>query len=227
MRTKAKIIIDTLYMYFVNNSSTRAISNFFLDRCDYYVSHVSIYKWIHKFAHVFKQIALYLAPTSLNQSDEWHADETVIKIKGKKFYIWTLIDSEIRFVIYYHLTQSREATEAFALFNTVEKKHGAPLSILSDRLLNYTMPVKTIFSKAQHIKVQKFSDDIINNLIDVTSNTLLFTHYLDSFSNISILINFFHFKLTDSILFSDYITISVLTTALYTVQVKILINFCK
>ena len=31
-------------------------------------------------------------------SDEWHADETVVKILGKKYYIWFIIDSESRFV---------------------------------------------------------------------------------------------------------------------------------
>ncbi|MGL5904113.1 MAG: DDE-type integrase/transposase/recombinase, partial [Cetobacterium sp.] len=46
----------------------------------------------------------------LNLSDEWHVDETVIKIKGKRYYIWTLIDSETRYVIDWYLTKSREAS---------------------------------------------------------------------------------------------------------------------
>lgn len=33
-------------------------------------------------------------------SDEWHADETVVKILGKKYYIWFIIDSETSFVLY-------------------------------------------------------------------------------------------------------------------------------
>jgi hypothetical protein len=42
IRTKVKLIIDALYIYFINNTSTRAISNFFKDRYGYYASHVSI-----------------------------------------------------------------------------------------------------------------------------------------------------------------------------------------
>jgi len=166
MRTKLKIIIDALYMYFVNNSSTRAISNFFKDRYDYYISHVSIHKWTIKFAGVFRQIIETLIPDTLSHSDEWHADETVIKIHGKKYYIWTLIDSETRYVINYHLTTSREGKEAYALFHWSKKKYGSPASIVSDRLPSYNMPVKTVFSNSRHIKVQKFTDDITNNLIE-------------------------------------------------------------
>lgn len=32
-------------------------------------------------------------------SDEWHADETVVKISGQKYYIWFIIDSEARFIL--------------------------------------------------------------------------------------------------------------------------------
>ena len=166
MRTNIKLIIDALYMYFVNNSSTRAISNFFKDRYDYYVSHVTIHHWTTKFADVFKQIANTFMPKSLSQSDEWHADETIIKIHGKKYYVWTLIDSETRYIIDYHLTESRDASEAFALFYSAKHKHGSPKSIVSDRLPSYNTPVKSVFYNSKHIKVQKFSDDITNNLIE-------------------------------------------------------------
>jgi transposase-like protein len=107
-----------------------------------------------------------LMPDSLNQSDEWHTDETVINIHGKRYYIWTLIDSETRYVIDYHLSDSRESGEAFALFNSANNSHGSPNAIVSDRLPSYTIPVKSIFKNAKHIKVQKFSDDITNNLIE-------------------------------------------------------------
>ena len=37
-------------------------------------------------------------------SDEWYADETVVKISGVKHYLWFVVDSETRFVIGYHLS---------------------------------------------------------------------------------------------------------------------------
>lgn len=46
-------------------------------------------------------------------SDEWHADETVVKISGKKYYVWFIIDSETRFVLGFHLSPHRDSPQAF------------------------------------------------------------------------------------------------------------------
>lgn len=197
IRTNINIIVDALYLYFINNSSTRAISYFFADRYDFKISHVAIYKWIIKFAPIFKSIADKYTPDSLTFSDEWHADETVINILGKRHYIWTLIDSETRFVIAYHLSPSREASEAFALFNYAKNKFGQPPSIVSDRLPSYTFPVKSVFPDAQHIKVQKFSDDITNNLIESFFSKFKAHHKahrgLKSFDSVNNLLSAFFF----------------------------------
>ena len=53
-------------------------------------------------------------------SDEWHADETVIKINGQKYYIWFIIDSETRFVLGFHLSPHKGSGQAFALLNSVK-----------------------------------------------------------------------------------------------------------
>ncbi|MGL5901454.1 MAG: DDE-type integrase/transposase/recombinase, partial [Cetobacterium sp.] len=110
LRTNINVVIDALYMYFVHSATTRAISQYLLDRKNIKISHVSIYKWIKGFGGIFKDIVSKYTPQNLNLSDEWHVDETVIKIKGKRYYIWTLIDSETRYVIDWYLTKSREAS---------------------------------------------------------------------------------------------------------------------
>lgn len=165
-RTPLNLIIHALYLYFVNNSSTRNIANFFNDRFNYKVSHVSIHKWTRRFSPIFTQLMEEYRPENLHDSDEWHVDETVVKIQGKRHYIWTLIDSETRYIMAWHLTKSREASEAFKLFNYAKDKYGSPKSIVSDRLPSYTFPVKSVFPNTKHIKVQKFSDTITNNLIE-------------------------------------------------------------
>lgn len=38
-------------------------------------------------------------PTINFNPDEWHADETVAKIGGKKYYLWLILDSETLFVL--------------------------------------------------------------------------------------------------------------------------------
>ncbi len=44
-------------------------------------------------------------------SDEWHAEETVVKIKGVKHYIWFIIYSETRFVLGFQLYPNRDSPQ--------------------------------------------------------------------------------------------------------------------
>jgi len=52
-------------------------------------------------------------------SDEWHVDETVVKIAAKKYYLWFVIDSETRFILGFHLSPYRDSRQAFVLLNSV------------------------------------------------------------------------------------------------------------
>lgn len=123
-------------------ATTRAISQYLLDCKNIKISHVSIYKWIKSFGGIFKDIVSKYTPQNLNLSDEWHLDETIIKIKGKRDYILTLIDSKTRYVIDWYLRESREVTSAFQ----VKKRFGAPKSIVSDRFSSYNILTKIVFS---------------------------------------------------------------------------------
>jgi len=85
-------------------------------------------------------------PDSLNESDEWYVDETVVKIQGQKYYIWVMIDSETRYILDFHLSTYR--------YN------------VSDRYRSYNISASLIFDSSEHIKVQSFQDDIKNNVIE-------------------------------------------------------------
>jgi len=98
-------------------------------------------------------------------SDEWHADETVVKVAGVKHYIWFVVDSETRFIIGFHLSPHRNSPQAFSVLETASKC-GKPNAIVSDRYSAYKMPVKSIFKEVRHIRVESFNDDITNNLIE-------------------------------------------------------------
>ena len=78
-------------------------------------------------------------------SDEWHADETVVKIAGVKHYIWFIIDSETRFVIGFHLFPHRDSPQAVSLFSEAVKL-GKPSAVVSDRYSAYKVPVKSILT---------------------------------------------------------------------------------
>lgn len=128
------------------------------------ISHVTVSDWCKKFAPIFHNKMITLMPALDFNSDEWHADEIVVKILGEKYYIWFIIDSETRFVLGFHLSPHRDSPQAFSLFNSV-KNYGKSKSIVSDRYSAYKVPTKAIFD-VPHIRVASFEDDISNNVIE-------------------------------------------------------------
>lgn len=124
-------IISAINLYYSPNATTRAISTYLLDYMNIKVSHVTICKWIKKFDKYFKSISDELTTNLyLGDSDEWHADETVVKINGKKHYLWICIDSETRFITSWNLNKFRGSKCAFSLSKKA-KTFGSPKSIVT------------------------------------------------------------------------------------------------
>ena len=165
MRYPVQMIITALSMFYLGKNSFRNISLILKTAFNIKVSHTTISNWCMKFAPMFDDMRIQLVPLLDLNSDEWHADETVIKIAGVKHYIWFIIDSETRFVIGFHLSPHRDSPQAVSLFSEAVKL-GKPSAVVSDRYSAYKVPVKSIFDGAKHIRVQSFKDDISNNLIE-------------------------------------------------------------
>lgn len=169
MRHTSFIIFTVLTQYFIGKNSSRDISNILLMLYNIKLSHVTIAEWCKKFAPFFHSLSLQMMPSMNFDSDEWHTDETVVKIKGKKHYLWFIIDSETRFIIGFHLSPHRDSPQAHSLLSAASKM-GNPKKIVSDRYYAYNIPVKCFFPNARHIRVESFKDDISNNLIEAFNN---------------------------------------------------------
>ncbi|WP_142414231.1 IS6 family transposase [Hathewaya massiliensis] len=170
MRFSLHTILTALTLYFLNNSSTRAISQFLLVSSNIKVSHVTIANWTNKFAPYFKAKADKFK-TNLNlQSDDWHADETVVFINGERYYLWLAIDSETRFVLAFHLTKSRSEDSAFTLINQA-KQFGTPTNFITDRLPSYNQAAAKLLNESKHVPVAPMSSDVTNNLIESFNKT--------------------------------------------------------
>ena len=82
-RFSINTIINAINLYYSLNATTRAISTYLLDYMNIKVSHVTISKWIKKFDKYFKSISDELTKNLyLGDSDECHANETVVKNLG-------------------------------------------------------------------------------------------------------------------------------------------------
>ena len=142
-----------LSMFYLGKNSFRNISLILKTAFNIKVSHTTVSNWCVKFAPMFDDMRIQLVSLLDLNSDEWHADETVVKIAGVKHYIWFIIDSETRFVIGFHLSPHRDSPQAVSLFSEVVKL-GKPSAIVSDRYSAYKVPVNSIFDGAKHICVQ-------------------------------------------------------------------------
>lgn len=165
MRYPVHLIITTLCMFYLGKNSFRNISLILRTAFNVKVSHTTISKWCTRFAPLFDDMRIQLLPLLDFNSDEWHADETVVKIAGVKHYLWFVVDSETRFVIGFHLSPHRDSPQAVSVIHEAIK-HGKPAAIVSDRYSAYKVPIKSLLPDAKHIRVQSFKDDISNNLIE-------------------------------------------------------------
>ena len=195
MRHSARVIFIVLSMYFFGKDSFRQIS-LILDRLfNIKLSHVTVSKWCVKFAPIFNSLSLSFLPLMNFNSDEWHVDETVVKIRGKKYWLWFVIDSETRFVLGFYLSD-RSSISAHTIMDRV-KRLGQPQSIVTDELPAYVQAVKKFFPKTKHIQVQDFTDDISNNLIESFNKTFKAWYKtkngFDSYANANSLISVFTF----------------------------------
>lgn len=165
MRYPVQIIVTSLSLFFLGKNSFRNISLILKTAFNINVSHTTISNWCTRFAPLFDDMRIQLMPMLDLNSDEWHADETVIKIAGVKYYLWFVIDSETRFIIAFHLSPHRDSPQAVSVLHEAQK-YGTPNAIVSDRYSAYKVPVKSLFDGVKHIRVESFKDDISNNLIE-------------------------------------------------------------
>lgn len=165
MRYPVQTIMTALCFFYLGKNSFRNIALIFRTVFNIKVSHTTISNWCTKFAPLFDNIRLALLPSLDFNSDEWHADETVVKVAGERYYLWFVVDSETRFILGFTLSPHRDSPQAFSVLNEV-KSLGTPSAIVSDRYAAYKKPVESIFSAASHIRVESFHDDITNNLIE-------------------------------------------------------------
>lgn len=160
------------FSFTLTNLSTRAISRFLKASINFSVSHVAVHYWTKAFAPWFHAVSTAFMASLNLASDEWHADETFIKIKGVTYYLWILLDSETRFVISFILSDKRDGTSAYRLFQrAVSLTRASPKVIITDHLAAYEQAIATFYPNAEHYCYKDFTDDKSNNTIEAFNKT--------------------------------------------------------
>lgn len=165
MRYSKEIILKAIRLCYEFGLSSRDISKNLFIELGLTISHVTIHHWSIKFAALFNQ---HVEGVKLEFSKTWHIDETVIKIAGKKYWIFVVLDSKTRFVISWYLSKTRSIDAAIKAIQLATKKAGfRPNRLVSDRHPTYHQ-INKLRPKLSRkfILVDKFSDKLSNNRIE-------------------------------------------------------------
>ena len=98
------------------------------------ISYETVRSWVLKFGPV---IARQLRRCRPRPSDRWHLDEMVVRIAGKRMYLWRAVDHEGE-VLDMLVQRRRDTRAALRLMRKLLRKQGlAPKLLVTDKLRSY------------------------------------------------------------------------------------------
>ena len=122
----------------------------------------TVYRWIQGYTRGLGQD---LSRRKVPTGREWVADELVLNVSGKPYWLWNIMDRNSRYLLATHLTPKRDARAAGILMRKAKLAAVRdPAVIRSDKLPSYIRPIKKVFPKTQHLQSQGLSAEINNNL---------------------------------------------------------------
>ena len=133
-------------------------------------SKATVYEWVRDFsAEAVEEMKDHPAKTA---GGNWVADEMYLDVKGKKAYLWDIMDTDTRYILASHLSYKRDATAARAMLRkALAASDGPPKSITTDKWRAYIKPIKDIVPEAKHIQSQGLTAEVNNNLSERLQGT--------------------------------------------------------
>ncbi len=171
MRTPAEQVASAISMYY-EGMSLNAIRRQFSLMHNYLPSDSTVYEWIDRFRQTAIKEADKQAP---NVGDHWVADETVLKIGGKKYWLIDILDSKTRFFIYSYISKNRSLKDIkYAFEKSYELTKKYPKTVTTDGWAGYPDGIEQAYGAyTKHQKGNPFqTDDTNTNLIERVQGTL-------------------------------------------------------
>src|SRR6202030_726606 len=127
------IIQHAIWLYLRFTLSYRDVEELLAER-GLEVSYETVRRWVLKFG---PGIARKLRRSRPRPSDRWHLDEMVVRIAGKRMYLWHAVDHEGE-VLDMLVQRRRDKRAALRLMRTLLRKLGfAPKLLTTDKLGSY------------------------------------------------------------------------------------------
>lgn len=145
-RFPSVIIQHAVWLYCRFTLSYRDVEDLLAER-GLEVSYETIRRWMLKFGPAYARKLRRLRP---RPDDQWHLDEMVIVIRGKRLYLWRAVDSEGE-VLDMLVQARRDKRAAMTLMRKLLKKQGfAPSTIVTDKLRSYAAAFRDLRLAARH-----------------------------------------------------------------------------
>ena len=127
------IIQHAIWLYLRFTLSYRDVEELLAER-SLEVSYETVRRWVLKFGPGF---ARRLRRSRPRPSDQWHLDEMVVRITGKRVYLWRAVDHEGE-VLDMLVQRRRDKRAALRLMRKLLRKQGfAPKLLTTDKLGSY------------------------------------------------------------------------------------------
>jgi putative transposase len=111
------------------------------------ISYETIRRWVRKFGSV---IARRLRQRRPRASDRWHLDEMVVRIAGRRMYLWRAVDHEGE-ILDILVQRRRDKRAALKLMRKLLRKHGfAPRLAVTDKLRSYGAAFRDLHLSCRH-----------------------------------------------------------------------------
>ena len=130
----------------------------------------NVYRWVQGYSRgAFEAMRRNKVPTS----NEWVADELVVKVGSKKFWLWNVMDAKTRYLLATHLSPRRTQRAAEILFRkALEAAANPPEYVRTDGLGSYPPALQTVLPEAEHRVSEGLDAELHNNLSERLQGTI-------------------------------------------------------
>ena len=138
------------------------------------VTHVTIMNWVSCY---MGRINDYVNTMKPQVGEVWHADEQLIKAKGKQEYVWNVLDGDTLFLLASNESPTRNYNDARETFQQAKAVAGKKAQlVVTDGAFNYQKAVRKEFAtyanpKPHYRYVSIRAKDASNNKIERFHNT--------------------------------------------------------
>jgi len=128
-------------------------------------SKASVYEWVVDYSRLAKAQTAKDKPKT---GDTWVADELVTRIGGEKVWVWTVMDTQTRFILASHLSRTRTIRDAETLFKQAKvRAANPPKRIVTDRLAAYPEGIERVFGgDVKHMPSHGITAPDNNNMME-------------------------------------------------------------